>query len=80
MEDDDDRNGDPLQDAEDLVAVGPAVDPVLVLHDGHVEVVQHGRRLGFPSGGTVDEMVDDFGARAAPGPVDDPHDPDLRGR
>ena len=71
MEDDDDRDGEPLEDGEDLIAVGPAVDAVLVLHDDDVEVVEDGRRLGFAPGGTGDEVMDDLGPRAAPGPVDD---------
>jgi hypothetical protein len=79
VEDDDHRNGDPLQDVQDLVAVRSAVNAVFVLHDGHVEVVEDGRRLGFPPGGTGDEVVDDLGPRAAPGPVDDPHHSDRGG-
>jgi hypothetical protein len=79
MEDDDGRDGQPLEDGEDLVAVGPAVNPVLVLDDDGVETIQNGGRLGFAARRVGDEVMDDLRPDAALESVDDPNDPDLSG-
>jgi hypothetical protein len=77
VEDDDDRNGEPLQDGEDLVAVGPAVDAVLVLDDDGVEAVENGGRLRFAARRAGDEVMHDLGSDAALEPVDHPNHADV---
>ena len=56
----DDRDGELVEDGEDLIAVRSAVDPVLVLDDHHVESAEDLRRLGLTPRRTGDEVVDNF--------------------
>jgi hypothetical protein len=76
VEDDDDGNGEPFEDGENLVSVRAPVDAVFVLdHDG-VEAVEDVGRLGLAARRTGHELMDHFGAAAALGPVDHPHHAD----
>src|SRR5581483_7529336 len=69
VEHDDDRGGEPVQDGQDLVAVGAAVDAVLVLDDHGVEAVEDGGGLCFTARGGGDELMDDVGAGTPLEPV-----------
>ena len=70
---------EPTQNLEHLVTVGAPVEPVLVLHDGHIATVQRIRTGEHGRWRSVDELADDSvpshhrSARI----IDDPHDADL---
>ena len=44
---------EPMEDVDDLLAIGPAVQAVVVLHDGNVAAVQRRARFGQRGGYAV---------------------------
>ncbi len=76
----DDRDGELVEDGEDLIAVRSAVDPVLVLDDHDVESAEDLRGLGLTPRRTGDEVVDNLRRLTGGKGVDDPHNADRTGR
>ena len=76
--DHDGRDAETGEDLEHLVTVGSSVQAVLVLHHGHVELVQQPRARDHGSTRSVDELADhQIAPRDLATDVDDPHDADL---
>jgi hypothetical protein len=74
MENDDHRDGEPVEYAEDLVAIGAAVDSELMLHDRYIERVQRRRRPQLRGVGSWYEVLNDIRADNLFESVDHPDD------
>ncbi len=61
MQDHDDRNAQSVEQRNEVPAVGPAIDAVLVLHDRDIEAVDHVDSSRRTPGGTVHEVLHDLG-------------------
>ena len=80
VQDHDARHVHGFEQRNDVLAVRAAVNAVLVLHDHHVETVEHvgGRRCA--RGGAGHQVVDDLAGRARLRRVEHPDDGDLIAR
>jgi len=77
MEHHDGRYGQLVEQGEDLVAVGPAEDAVLMLDDGDIELVER-RRCPAPAWwGALQQIVHDLGRRPRLKLVDHSHDAEV---
>jgi len=74
MKDHNRRDGEAVQDAQDLIAIGPAVDSELVLHDRHIELIKGCSRLHLRSGRPRGEVTHDVRSDDRFWPVDDSYD------
>ena len=71
--------GQLVEEGEDLLAVGPAEDPVLMLDDGDVEPVQLGRGPAPARRGAFQQFMHHFAWRPWFERIDDAHDAEVLG-
>ena len=70
-------DGEGIEEGQHLVAVGPAVDTVLMLDDGDVELVQLRHRPAPACGRAPEQVVHDLGRGARLELVDEAHDAEV---